>query len=50
MDFIERYLGFLPDGGFIEALVIVRPALLGALIGMRLPIAGNTQDGRRREN
>ncbi len=49
MDFIEKYLGFLPDGGSIEAIVLVLLAILGALIGLRLPIAGNTKDDRRDE-
>ena len=46
MDFIERYLGFSPDGGdgSIEAIALVLLVTLGALIGLRLPIAKD--DGR----
>jgi len=51
MDFIERYLGFSPDGGdgSIEAIVLVLLVTLGALIGLRLPIAGDAKDDRRNE-
>lgn len=51
MDFIERYLGFSPDGGdgSIEAIALVLLVTLGALIGLRLPIAGNAKDDRRDE-
>jgi hypothetical protein len=51
MNFIERYLGFSPDGGdgSIEAIALVLLVTLGALIGLRLPIAGNAKDDRRDE-
>jgi len=51
MDFIERYFGLSPDGGdgSIEAIVLVLLVTLGALIGLRLPIAGNAKDDRRDE-
>jgi hypothetical protein len=51
MNFIERYLGLSPDGGdgSIEAIALVLLVTLGALIGLRLPIAGNAKDDRRDE-
>jgi len=51
MDFIERYLGFSPDGGdgSIEAIALMLLVTLGALIGLRLPIAGDAKCDRRDE-
>jgi len=49
MQFIENYLGVSPDGGdgSLEIMVLILLVLIGAAIGMLMPMGRKTKNDKR---